>query len=204
MPHGLRIAMLTVLSAFLLGGCMSTPQERAAFEEAFMSSFAQGLMAGAATNIGQGIALKSKPMIATGAAQMVLGAAAQAGAGAAAQAGASPPGAGNGMNGLAGPAAGMPATASAMAGGGGLPNTPQCAQYDRAARRLGHMYGGTSLQQVLTLYHACLNSAPDHPASRRLRCGPGQYVVYFNNRRYCGTEAALRADAVARMRPSGF
>ena len=75
------------------------------------------------------------------------------------------------------------ARATAVPDQGSMPDTPQCRAYLRYIKSVGPM--GT-VRPMIVRYNACLNSAPNHPTSRRLRCGPGKYYGYFDNRRICG------------------
>ena len=61
-----------------------------------------------------------------------------------------------------------------------LPDTTACRRYLALTKSSVSLH--RSPRQTLIMihqhYHDCLNSAPHHPTSRRLRCGPGKYVSH--------------------------
>ncbi len=76
-----------------------------------------------------------------------------------------------------------------------LPRTRECSEYLRLATRPASMQmagGNAQLARIFRSYERCLNSQPDHPTSRRLRCGKGKYYVYPRGIQACGTKEAMR------------
>jgi len=76
----------------------------------------------------------------------------------------------------------------------GLPNTPACWKYMRARgsniETQLNISPHEAVWRVAYTYHKCLESAPNHPAARRLRCGTNAYAMCIAGRRVCGLRQA--------------
>jgi len=183
----LKAAMISITVA--LSGCMTQQGgQQSEFGQAMMSGLAQGLLSGAGASLGHGIATGSKRHLAAAAAQAALGTAATAAQVSAAQAN-------HERSHIA-----FNAPDRLGSDKTSLPATPQCKAYIRyikTAPSMGDPRYKTYSYESFAHYHNCLNSAPSHPTSIKLRCGPGKYYGYFMNyekdgatKRICGLKEA--------------
>jgi len=79
-----------------------------------------------------------------------------------------------------------------------LPDTPQCREYLMAIKgavpTMSSAANHAQMMNITALYNRCLDSAPNHPASKRLRCGKGKYTGYFGAQKVCGTQGMAAAS----------
>jgi len=173
-------AGVLVACTIALSGCMTQQGgQQSEFGQAMMSGLAQGLLSGAGASLGHGIATGSKRHFAAAAAQAVVGTAATAAATSSRS------------------KAPSPRAVSSFSGSHERhPNTPQCREFMRYAKKSSSaalMGAEGAYTRLVQMEHNCLASDPKHPLSKSRACGGGRYYHNFNDKLYCGWREAVAA-----------